>query len=414
MSSLSISTPRTDKKKRTQLTLEELNEELDSDSNEQLIVNEIATIQTDIQNAKRTKRQIDLKIEGLQHDLKCAEKAKELGNIAAANIAKKLAAIFGEALKEEDLIIKVQQLQERARVAHQEVETLTAELASLRISTPQKQRSSKRKIDVVNEDIQKAKAEEQRLDQQIMQVDNEIETKQNDLRNLNQEVEDLMFKFNEAVGSQSLSISEIRDKIIKNSDDFILEQCAKTAQALKIPFDPRMRLSGFIDDLRNRIIDLRRKVIPSKETEFQFQQLSNSVDSSLAELRSLNLQIKELEKKKNDLKYQFSTQPVQIVEDPTQIIEQHKEKQAKRTKKLRKSLKSALQIAGYDWIVPKSQKDVCELYIKLIRSMQTEIATLNREEDQVPDLTVLQSKVQSVRKQNREIRHRIKTIVNES
>lgn len=414
MSSLSISTPRTDKKKRTQLTLEELNEELDSDSNEQLIVNEIATIQTDIQNAKRTKRQIDLKIEGLQHDLKCAEKAKELGNIAAANIAKKLAAIFGEALKEEDLIIKVQQLQERARVAHQEVETLTAELASLRISTPQKQRSSKRKIDVVNEDIQKAKAEEQRLDQQIMQVDNEIETKQNDLRNLNQEVEDLMFKFNEAVGSQSLSISEIRDKIIKNSDDFILEQCAKTAQALKIPFDPRMRLSGFIDDLRNRIIDLRRKVIPSKETEFQFQQLSNSVDSSLAELRSLNLQIKELEKKKNDLKFQFSTQPVQIVEDPTQIIEQHKEKQAKRTKKLRKSLKSALQIAGYDWIVPKSQKDVCELYIKLIRSMQTEIATLNREEDQVPDLTVLQSKVQSVRKQNREIRHRIKTIVNES
>lgn len=414
MSSLSISTPRTDKKKRTQLTLEELNEELDSDSNEQLIVNEIATIQTDIQNAKRTKRQIDLKIEGLQHDLKCAEKAKELGNIAAANIAKKLAAIFGEALKEEDLIIKVQQLQERARVAHQEVETLTAELASLRISTPQKQRSSKRKIDVVNEDIQKAKAEEQRLDQQIMQIDNEIETKQNDLRNLNQEVEDLMFKFNEAVGSQSLSISEIRDKIIKNSDDFILEQCAKTAQALKIPFDPRMRLSGFIDDLRNRIIDLRRKVIPSKETEFQFQQLSNSVDSSLAELRSLNLQIKELEKKKNDLKFQFSTQPVQIVEDPTQIIEQHKEKQAKRTKKLRKSLKSALQIAGYDWIVPKSQKDVCELYIKLIRSMQTEIATLNREEDQVPDLTVLQSKVQSVRKQNREIRHRIKTIVNES
>lgn len=414
MSSLSISTPRTDKKKRTQLTLEELNDELDSDSNEQLIVNEIAIIQTDIQNAKRQKRQIDLKIEGLQHDLKCAEKAKELGNVAAANIAKKLASIFGEALKEEDLIVKVQQLQERARVAHQEVETLTAELASLRISTPQKQRSSKRKIDVVNEDIQKAKAEEQRLDQQIMQVDNEIELRQNELKNLNQEVEDLMFKFNEAVGSQSLSISEIRDKIIKNSDDFILEQCAKTAQALKIPFDPRMRLSGFIDDLRNRIIDLRRRVTPSRETESQFQQLSNSVESSLAELKSLNLQIKELEKKKNDLKFQCSTQPVQIVEDPTPIIEQHKEKQAKRTKKLRKSLKSALQIAGYDWIVPKSQKDICELYIKLIRTMQTEIATLNREEEQVPDLTVLQSKVQSVRKQNKEIRHRIRTIVNES
>ena len=87
MSSLSISTPRTDKKKRTKLTLEELNDELDSDSNDQLIINEINTIQTDIQNAKRQKRQIDLKIEGLQHDLKCAEKAKELGNVAAANIA---------------------------------------------------------------------------------------------------------------------------------------------------------------------------------------------------------------------------------------------------------------------------------------------------------------------------------------
>ncbi|KAK8870174.1 hypothetical protein M9Y10_008051 [Tritrichomonas musculus] len=414
MSSLSISTPRTDKKKRAQFTLEELNEVSDSDSNDQILINEIETIQADVQNAKRQKRQIDLKIEGLQHDLKCAEKAKELGNVAAANIAKKLAAIFGEALKEEDLIVKVQQLQERARVAHQEVETLTAQLASLRISTPQKQRSSQRKIDVVNDDIQKAKAEEQRLDQQIMEVDNEIEMKQNDLRNLNQEVEELMFKFNEAVGSESLSISEIREKIIKNSDDFILEQCARTAQALKIPFDPRMRLSGFIDDIRKRIVDLRKKVTPSRETESHFQQLSNTVESSLAELKSLNLQIKELEKKKNDLKFQFSTQPVQIIEDPSPIIDQHKEAQALRTKKLRKSLKSALQIAGYDWIVPKSQKDVCELYIKLIRTMQNEIASLNREEEEVPDLTVLQSKVQSVRKQNREIRHRIKTIVNES
>ena len=46
--------------------------------------------------------------------------------------------------------------------------------------------------------------------------------------------------------------------------------------------------------------------------------------------------------------------------------------------------------------------------------MQTEIATLNQIEEQVPDLTVLQSKVQTVRKQNKEIRQRIKTIVNES
>ncbi|OHT10429.1 hypothetical protein TRFO_20313 [Tritrichomonas foetus] len=411
MSRLSISTPRTDKKQHTPLSLDELNDISDSDSNEQMLITEISTIQTDIQNAKRQKRTIDLKIEGLQHDLKCAEKARELGNGAAANIAAKLAAIFGEALKEEDLVIKVQQLQERAKNARQEVETLTAQLANLKISTPQKLRSSKRKVDQVNDEIQKAKLEEQKVDQQIIQVDNEIEMQQNQLRALNQEIDELVYKFNEAVGTQNLSVSEIRNKITKNSDEFVLDQCSRIAQALKLPFDKRMKASEFLDDLRDQITQLRRKVTPSNETEETFMQLSNQVETSLAELKSLNSQIKVLEKQKNELKVKATTEPIPIVEDPTPIIEQHMEMQAKRTRKLRKSLEDALKITGYDWIIPKSQRDVCSTYVKLIRSMQNEIAALNREEEPVPDLTVLQSKVQAVRKQNREIRHRIKTIV---
>lgn len=414
MSVFSISTPRTDQRKHTQLSFQDLNNSSDSDSRDQILVDEIQTLKSDVQQAKKRKRQLDLKIEGLQHDLQCAQRAKEIGNVAAASVAKQIAAIFGEALKEEDLIIKVQELQERAKNAHQEVERLKIQLGSLQITTPQKQKSTIQNIDQINENMQTSLEEERKLDQQIIQVDNQIELKQNDLRKLKLEVEDLTLKFNGAIGSQNLRVSEIRDQIIKNSDEYILEQCSKAAQSLKIPFDPRMRLSGFIDDLRQRIISLRRMITPSHESDAEFQKLSQRVEASLAELRSLNSQIHILERQKNDLKFQLTTNPIQIVEDPSPFFEQHKQEQDKRTKKLRKSLKAALESVGYDWIVPKSQKDVCELYIKLIRSMQNELAELNQDVDPEPDLTVLQSKVKAVRRQNREIRHRIKAITNES
>ena len=410
---MSISTPRTDEKQHTALSLKELNDDSGSDSGEQVMIQEISNLQSDIQNAKRQKRQIDLKIESLQHDLKCAEKARELGNGAAASIAKRLASIFGEALKEEDLIGKIQQLQQRSREARQEVESLNVQLANLRVSTPQKQRSSQRKMDAIREEIQKAKIEEQTLTQQIHEVDNEIDQKQEELNNLNMEIDDIVAQFNEAVGTKNLTVPEIRDKIYHNSDQFILSQCERVSKLLKLPFDPRMRVSEFIDDLRERISNLRKKVTPSDETDEKFEQLTRDVDMSLAELKEINSQIRKLEKEKKELKVQISTEVPAIVEDSSPVIGEQIEQQNRRTKKLRNSLKEALSIAGYDWILPKSQRDLCDLYITLLRTMQHDIASLEHEEDPTPDLTILRSKVHSVRKQNREIRHRIHNLVSE-
>ena len=66
---------RTPRKGHHSLSLDELDSSDDS-SQENVLVHEIVKLQKSVQQSQREKRQLDLKIEGLEHDIVCAEKAR--------------------------------------------------------------------------------------------------------------------------------------------------------------------------------------------------------------------------------------------------------------------------------------------------------------------------------------------------
>lgn len=395
------------KKSHHPLSIEDLD---DSDDNSEagVLVDEISKLQKTVQQTKKEKRQLDLRIEGLEHDLMCAEKARQIGNNAAMNVAKRLAALFGEALKEEDLVPKVQQLQERVLKARQEVESLQTHLANLKMATPMAKKDHKKRLESINEEIAGAKMEEQKLINQISKIDKDIKERQDDLKQVQSEISALKARFNTAVGGDNWSVAEIREKIAKNSDEYLLDQCALAAQSMGIEFDPRSQISGFIDDLRQRIIDLRNEVTPTRSSEERFDAMAQSVQTAMAELKDVTSEVKKLERERNSLQMQLDTRPPVIVENYQPLLDEEKRVQEKRTAKLRQGLENALQMVGYDWEVPKSNHKVCAMYVKLIKDLQAETTALDNADDPAPDLSVLQSKVDSVRRQNRQLRKRIK------
>lgn len=413
MSRISFSTPQSASKKRANLSIEDLDDS-SSGSSDDAILTDIKNLQKDVQENTLEKKRLEIKIEGLEHDLTCATKASEIGRNKSINIARRLAALFGEALKEEDLITKVQQLQDRANSARKEVEKLTNELNSLKAASPQQKRANKLLSSSIYDDIEKAKQEDQRICNEIDKVDSAIDKRKSEVQALRDEIEVLQQQFNQAVGGANYTITEIKDRIYKNSEDYVLEQCAQCAKSLGIPFDPRMRVSGFVEELSQRIETLRKKVTPSNESESKFDQLSNEVEEALYELKQVSQQVKTLEEQRDTIKQQSIMESPPIVVDYQPLIEKEKADHDIRTKKLRKTLKQAIETIGYDWVVPKSHKDICAIYIRFIKSLQDELSTLSEKSAQYPqeepDLTVLQSKVQTVKKQNRAIRHKIKKL----
>ena len=400
---MSLTTPRSAKKSHHPLSLEELDSSDDS-SDASALVNEITRLQKSIQQSKKEKRQWDLKIEGLEHDLVCAEKAREIGNNAALGVMKRLAVLFGEAMKEEDLVPKVRQLQERARIAKDEVETLKAQLASLRTSTPILAKSNGKRMQDIRDEIQSAKSEEMRLNGQLDKLDNEIETKKLELDRAQNEIEVLNRRFNSAVGGSNWTVTEIRERIAKNSDDYLLQHCARAAQAMGIPFDSRGQLSGFLDEVRERIMALKAGVAPSSDSADTFEVFSRQVDAAMAELDDVSREVKSLESERKDLQMKVDTRPAVIVEDYEAFAEEAKRQHESRTRKLKRALVKALALVGYEWQVPDDHSGICAMYRRLVKAINSEMMRLKVEKHQPADLTALESKVAVVRRQNRQLR----------
>ena len=396
---------RTPRKGHHSLSLDELDSSDDS-SQENVLVHEIVKLQKSVQQSQREKRQLDLKIEGLEHDIVCAEKARAIGNNAALNVMKRLGILFGEALKEEDLVPKIQQLQERARNAKQEVESLKAQLASLKVSTPRAQKDNQKLMQAVRDEIEEAKAEEQRLINRMSDIDEEIEDKQIELKRVQGEIESLNNRFKSAVGSTAWSVSEVKERIDRNSDEFLLDLCARVAHTVGIPFDPRGQLSGFLDDLKERIIDLRNSVTPSRDNDERFEALSRQVEEAMTEFKDIARDVKHMEKEKKELRTRVETTTRAPNEDDGFVCDE-KQKHDQRTKKLRKALQRALSEVGYNWEIPKTHSEVCEMYRRLIKSIDSEITQLSTMDYTKPDLTVLESKVDAVRRQNSQLRRQM-------
>ena len=400
---MSLRTPRS----HHPLSIEELDSSDDS-SEASALVNEIARLQKSIQESKKEKRQWDLKIEGLEHDLACADKAREIGNNAALGVMKRLAVIFGEALKEEDLIPKVRQLQERAKTARDEVESLKSQLASLRISTPLHTKSSSKRMQDIRDEIQSAKNEELRLADQVDKLDTEIDQKKLDLQRMEAELEALNHKFNIAVGGSNWTVTEIRERIAKNSDDYLLQHCARASEAMGIPFDARGQLSGFIDDLRERIMDLKAGVAPSSESADRFDVFSKQVEAAMAEYEEVAREVRNLEKERKELQTKLDMRSPVIVEDYRVFAEEARKQQELRTRKLKKTLQKALECVGYDWEVPESHGEICAMYRRLVKAIDSEMQKMRAEEYPPADLTALEAKVAAIRRQNRLLRKHIK------
>ena len=100
-------------KPNRQLTINDLSS-ISQDTSEEQMIKEITRIRQSNYEDKKEKERLKRQIESLQNNITCAENAREIANANAIRIAKRLCALFGEKLNQEQIYNKISELQERA------------------------------------------------------------------------------------------------------------------------------------------------------------------------------------------------------------------------------------------------------------------------------------------------------------
>jgi hypothetical protein len=396
-------------KQRNPLSLEDLDHSAES-SDDAAQVTQIRMLEQQVKLAQREKRQLEITIEGLEHDLLCAQKARELGNHAALGVAKRLAALFGEALKDEDLVQRIQQLQERARAAREAVESLKNEAVSLRISTPIQGRDTQRRVDSANDEIAILIANEKNFEREIHELQRECESRERLLLSDRTSASELQRKLALVLGGSNWNEAEVRDKIVRHSEEFLLDQCERIARTVGIQFDPRMDSSIVLGQLKKQFVDLRQRLSPSLESETKFTTTAKQSEDAISQIVALHREMKELTKQCTALRNEVAIQEPPRLEDFTLYFKQEKHQMHRRLHVLRGAMSKVLIATDSKCEVPTSQSEVCASYNRLVSSIREEIQKLQNEDPSAVDVGGLQLKAEAVRRQNRLVRTKLRTL----
>jgi chromosome segregation ATPase len=207
-----------------------LDESEDDTSDDDGIVQEIAKLQQSVQGARREKHQLEIRM--ISSAPKSSRTWRRFG------VAKRLTTLLVEALRDEDLVAKVQQLQKRARKAKELVESLKA----LQITIPIQERDTRRRVDSASDEIQQLKPEEERA---VTDLEKQIA----ELQIARQQFSDLETQINSAI-CPNWNPSDIQDRIFRNSEAYISDQCACVSDSFLIHFDTAMQTLGFLRKVR--------------------------------------------------------------------------------------------------------------------------------------------------------------------
>ncbi|KAH0792225.1 hypothetical protein GPJ56_003751 [Histomonas meleagridis] len=382
----------------------------DEEHTNQQLIKEIEDLQKSLRESKKLKNQLDIQIEGLEYNIKCAENARSIGSRSNLNITRRLQMIFGQSLKEDDLVAKIADLQKQSIEAREEAETLESRLSTLKTQFSTQQTEYKQKIRQMKEGLKQLQVKNEAASKQIAMIDEESERSQKELSQLDQEISTLTSQLQNAIGNNlNMSIPEIKEMIWQHSDDRIREQCIRIFQSLNLPFDSRLNALDMLDELKSRYTQMHDQICERNIVNKEINDFEQEINNVQGELKASKAQIIQLKKKKEAIEAELN-EPIPNFEVDNKEIEKAKEEQNERINMLREAMEDAIKTLGYNVVVPHTLKDICYCYCNLINSIQKEIIKRMKTKNEEPDLQYLKYKVDMVRKQNRELKKKIQKI----
>jgi chromosome segregation ATPase len=368
------------------------------------ISGELVRLERSVNETRRAKRRLEVKIEGLEHDFLCAQKARELGSRAALGVARRLAALFGEALKDEDVISRVQQLQERAREAKETTAVLKSELFQVQASASLRERDTMERTNAIRDEMAASNAEEQELCREIGDLRSEVKAKESSINASKEQLSDVKRRLEIVIGDSEWNPSEVRERIHQNSETYVLEQCGRIAESVGIEFDRRMQVCGFVEELQNRFADLQHRIGPFQEKELRFAQTTEESEAAIVRLNAVNQELEDLKAQRRAFRDRLSTRfPIEL-DDLQPIMNQETQEQHERTQQIRDAVVKGVSEMGYKWEVPETRERLCTVYLALLAAVGEEMRAVTNERPHEIDLAPILSQIDAVRQLNRRIR----------
>jgi ribosomal protein L29 len=378
---------------------------LDNSDENRSLVSELGTLERAVNDARKIKRRLEIKIEGLEHDLMCAEKARELGSQAALGIARRLAALFGEALRDEDIVARIQQLQERAQRGAEEVAELRSELFSLRASQSVGDRDLKEKVNELRDEMTNAHEEEERLSREISRVESEIYAKESAIQAERASLAALKQGLNFAIRDDRWNVSDITGRLSKNTEQYLLEQFGRIAESVGVNFDPRMQAAEFVEDVSDNF--QRLAFAPHNDT---FPETAADSKAAIDVLNALNGEISTLAREQQGLREELALIPPAQAMDLQSALDAETREQKRRAAPLQTALLRAVDQYGCQTDVPANPLDVCAAYTRLLSAVQSEAIALQSERPPRVDMGAVLARIGAVRRQNRRVRSHLKIL----
>lgn len=370
----------------------------DSSRSEEL--REIAQLKKSIVNFKKEKDTLNRKIEALKDDITTAENANNVANANYIRVMRKLCELLGTQMNQDEVIQKIAELKQRVVKSREERDALQVQVSAQRQIMEDNMRNSQFmtqsiKTDILNasskvtKTISKAKKAIQDATQ-IKDIIKEKETQYNEL----------VAKLNTATNSKNNDPKQILNMLNKKATE-LHPYFTRTLKKLKIDYNST-----------NNLLDLQNKIINQFKATKDSSQKVTPVNQFNNEISLLNEKLSQRKQEYNNLQkhYQQKLNEITTEQDKKKEIcvcpfrDQYEKEKAQRNKRLRTSLKAALEYSNKSWIVPKSHSDICQLIVYFAKTLKDELHQIECSETEDFNIfNCLEKKVQYVGKQNAKV-----------
>ena len=386
-------------KPKRPLTLTDL-ASISQDTSDEKMIQEITRIRKSISEEKKEKERLKRQIESLQNNISCAENAREIANANAIKIAKKLCELFGEKLNQEQIYLKISDLQKRAADAKREVEELQIQIAYNKQIMKDNYAANQTLNNTLKSQINDTQVRASKLGKKTKLRVDDIESVKTEIQKEKEQFNDIIQRIQEITHSSNFDPKALYNTILNQTETGILKKANQLFSDKASIHRSYSSIPQFCQQTAKEIKNMKSRIC-SDEMPNLFR---DKIMERKEEINKLDKQIAELRESETALRNQLYNKVADIT--PRELLERE---QNNRTKKMRMALKKACQIAGFDYSIPHKHSDLCQMYVNVASRLRETVQQSKKENDQlISNQARLDQKIAFVEIQNEDISHLLK------
>lgn len=355
------------------LTLSELMESGEWSEREEIEeIEELGRMRGEVQKREKERRMIEVEVQGLENELECAKRARELSEAAACKITKRLIELLGQFETEEDLVSKVAEVVDRAKSAKEEVELLEYQIEEQSYEAAKYTESARKVVEQTKEEIGGKEREVESLIDEIKEVISETRGKKEEVE---REAE-FVRRYEKGIGEATEGYERVEEVILRLKDtslESMVRECELTGEAYEVSFGGDV--GDFLREFKEKIEEASRG-----KGRREISDIGRAAEGSKKASRELSREIVELERRYGCLSRRWEKSEEGLDEESESSIKSARGKvdgerraRGERMERLSGCLQGAYGIVGIREEAPVELEEICSAYKALYRRMRAEV-----------------------------------------